>query len=235
MKETGAADAVREVEGDGAAVGAGARLQAAFRRVLPGRRLSVQELPLVPEIRLWLVDPASMQGPLTHEEAQAVVACPAYWSFCWASGQVLARWLLDHPQQVRGKRVVDVGSGSGVVAIAACLAGAAEVVACDLDPEAALAVIANAALNGVSPRVSRDWQESATDALITAADILYDRDNLALLQAFRQCADRVLLADSRVPNLQQPGYVAFHRSEATTWPDLEESAQFRQVALYEAC
>ena len=78
-----------------------------------------------PQISLYLFDPRVLEGPLSHDEAQAVVAEPAYWSFCWASGQVLAAYILEHPQLVAGKRVLDFGSGSGVVAIAAAMAGAA--------------------------------------------------------------------------------------------------------------
>ena len=73
-----------------------------------------------------------------------------FWAFCWASGQLLARYVLDHPELVRGRRVLDFGCGSGVVAIAAALAGAESAVACDCDPLALEAARANAALNGVA-------------------------------------------------------------------------------------
>lgn len=212
-----------------------ADLARAIRRTLPRGRLAVSRPAGCPSLPLYLFDPQVLEGPLSHDEAQAVVAEPAYWSFCWASGQVLAQWILDHPAQVAGKRVLDFGSGSGVVAVAAARAGAAEVIACDLDQDALAAVAANAALNGVRVTLCDDWQARprALD-LITAADVLYDRDNRPFLQAFRQAAGSVLLADSRVRDLVEPGYDVLDMVAATTWPDLNEFEEFNQVRLYRA-
>ena len=96
-----------------------------------------------------------------------------------------ARWLAERPDWVRGKRVLDFGAGSGVAAIAAAKAGAAEVVACDLDPLALAACRANAALNGVELRYSQDFfGEADRFDLILVADVLYDRANLPLLDQF---------------------------------------------------
>src|SRR6202035_4988542 len=75
---------------------------------------------------------------------------PPFWAFAWAGGLALARYLLDHPETVRGRHVIDVASGSGVVAIAAAMAGAAAVTAYDIDPVAAVAIRMNAAANGVT-------------------------------------------------------------------------------------
>ncbi|MFW5825508.1 MAG: class I SAM-dependent methyltransferase, partial [Marinobacter sp.] len=184
-----------------------AGLARAIARTLPRGRLAVARPAGCLSLPLYLFDPGVLEGPLTHDEAQAVVAEPAYWSFCWASGQVLAQWILDHPQQVAGKRVLDFGSGSGIVAIAAAKAGAAEAIACDLDPDALAAVAANAALNGVQVTLCDDWHQRPQGLdVITAADVLYDRDNRPFLQAFRQAAGCVLLADSRVRDLVEPGY-----------------------------
>ena len=207
-------------------------LQAQFQRILPGRCLALQPLPLVPELRLWLVDAVSMQRPLTHDEAQAVVADPAYWSFCWASGQVLARWILDNPAWVRGRSVLDLGSGSGVVAIAAARAGARLVLACDSDPVALLAVACNARNNAVRVTCSDDLRGNLPVDLVCAADILYDRDNLPLLPFLAASAGAVLLADSRVRDLRVPGYVPIACREGLTWPDLDEAREFRRVTLY---
>ncbi|CAK9070377.1 Probable periplasmic serine protease do/HhoA-like, partial [Durusdinium trenchii] len=154
---------------------------------------------------------------------------PPYWSFCWASGQVLARYLLDHPQLVTGRTLVDVGPGSGVVAVAAALAGAKQVIACDLDPDACLASRVNAAENGVSLVTSDNLGEALAQAdLVTAADILYDRDNLPLVARMRLAAP-VLLADSRVRDLDPPGYAHIGTVTATTWPDLDESQEFNRA------
>lgn len=209
-------------------------LQARLNRLLPDIRLLETTLPLVPELRLWLLDKL-VDERLDQEVANALMETPPYWALCWASGQVLARRLLDHPEWVRGRRVVDVGPGSGVVAIAAARAGAAQVIACDLDRDALDATAANAALNGVSLILSDDLDVALADAeRITAADILYDRDNLPLLERFRQAGAAVLLADSRIAGLRPPGYRRLGEWPATTWPDLGESGEFNRVRLFAA-
>lgn len=186
-----------------------------------------------PEIALYLFDPGVLEGPLSHEEAQAVVAEPAYWSFCWASGQVLAAWIMAHPETVAGKKVLDFGSGSGVVAIAAAMAGACEVVACDIDPAARDAAAANAALNGVTLTLCSSWQGRPGDIdLVTAADVLYDPENRPLLKVFRSAASEVLLADSRVRNLGDSQFRHLTTIEGRTWPDLNEFEEFNQVRIY---
>lgn len=206
-----------------------------LRQALPRGRLAVTRPAGCPAITLQLFDPAALEGPLSHDEAQAVQAEPAYWSFCWASGQVLAQYLLGNPAWVAGKRVIDVGCGSGVVAIAAALAGAREVVACDLDDGALAATAANAALNGVQLHLCDDWRArpGAFD-LVTAADVLYDRDNLALLDGFADAAPAVLLADSRIRDLAHPRYALMTEGEARTWPDLHEFEEFNRVRIYRA-
>ncbi len=98
-----------------------------------------------------------------------------FWAFCWGSGQALARYLLDRPSEVAGKRVVDFGAGSGVVAIAAAMAGAHCVTAVDIDPMARRFSVENAKLNGVTIAVSPSAPE-AWDVLI-ASDVLYDDAN----------------------------------------------------------
>lgn len=206
-----------------------------IRRTLPHGRLAVSRPAGCPSLRLYLFDPRVLEGPLSHDDAQAVVAEPAYWSFCWASGQVLAQWILDHPGTVAGKRVLDFGSGSGIVAVAAAMAGAAEAIACDLDQGALAAARANAWLNGVSVTLCDDWYRRPPSLdLITAADVLYDRDNRPFLQAFREAAGGVLLADSRVRDLEEPGYDVLGMVSATTWPDLNEFEEFNRVRLYRA-
>lgn len=208
-------------------------LNRAIQQTLAKGRLAVTRPAGCPGTALYLFDPEVLQGPLSHDEAQAVVAEPAYWSFCWASGQVLARWILANPESVRGKRVLDFGSGSGIVAVAAALAGAAEAIACDLDETALMAARANAELNGVAVTLCNDWSDRGTGIdVITAADVLYDRDNRPFLQIFRQAAPVILLADSRVRNLEEPGYQQQEAHEARTWPDLNEFEEFNLVRLY---
>lgn len=204
-----------------------------LQQVLAGARVERIALPDVPEIELLLLNADFCSAALTPEETQAVLRYPAYWAFCWASGQVLARHVLDHPELVRGKRVLDFGSGSGVVAIAAARAGAAHVVACDIDADALQAVRYNAALNDVAIELCDDYfvVRGGTEVIL-AADVLYDRANLDWLTQFLRDAPQVIVADSRVRNFAVPGFFQIAECQGSTWPDLEEFDEFRAVKLY---
>ena len=212
-----------------------AALDQYLQALLPGARLVATGLPLVPEIRLWLVNSDYPAGPLPAEVARTLMEAPPYWAFCWGSGAVLARWLLDHPGSVRGRTVLDFGAGSGVVAVAAALAGARRAIACDLDPRSLAAARANARLNGVEVELSEDFFAS-TDAadIILAADVLYDRDNMPFLAEFRRRAPRVLVADSRVRDFHEPGYARLWSQDCIAVPDLGEVEWVKHVTVYEA-
>ena len=93
----------------------------------------LKPVPLVPEISLHVADEAVPIWQKTEEELDAIGLPPPYWAFAWAGGQALARHVLDHPKAVAGLRVLDLAAGSGLVAIAAAMAGAAPVVAADID------------------------------------------------------------------------------------------------------
>ncbi|MET8044593.1 50S ribosomal protein L11 methyltransferase [Micromonospora sp. NPDC005215] len=140
-------------------------------------RLRLVPTPFVPEVRLYLAEDAIVWW--ARMEAAAGHALPApYWASAWAGGQALARHLLDHPELAAGRRVLDLASGSGLVAIAAALAGAAEVVANDIDPYAVAAVTLNARANRVAVDVTGDdlLDNTDTDAeLVVAGDVFYDR------------------------------------------------------------
>ncbi|MCQ4235138.1 50S ribosomal protein L11 methyltransferase [Pseudomonas stutzeri] len=211
-----------------------APLQAALNALLGDARLVAEPLPGT-DLRLWLIDAANMDRAFSPEETRRILEEPPYWCFCWASGLVLARWLAERPDWVRGKRVLDFGAGSGVAAIAAAKAGAAEVVACDLDPLALAACRANAALNDVELRYSQDFfGEADRYDLVIVADVLYDRTNLPLLDHFLSRGREALVADSRVRDFAHPLYRRLDLLDACTWPELAEPAEFRQVSLYHA-
>lgn len=211
-----------------------AALTADIRRTLARARIAPAPLPGCAGLRLYLLTDDFPQGPLSPEEMDAALNEPAYWIFCWASGLALARRLLREPDLVRGKKVLDFGAGSGVVACAAALAGAREVVACDIDPSSLAACAANAALNGVQVRLAGDFFALQEDFdLVLAADVLYDRANHPFLAAFLERAPHVLVADSRVKNLQVPPYVLTGEEDAGTLPDLNEFDEFRRVRFYE--
>lgn len=124
---------------------------------MPGRAAAFIEartqraaVPLVPEIELFLsrAEPTVLWEQ-TEQELDCPDLAPPFWAYPWAGGIALARYLLDHPEQVAGRSVLDMAAGSGLVAIAAALAGAAQVTACDIDPLAIAAIGLNARANDV--------------------------------------------------------------------------------------
>lgn len=205
-------------------------LQNALRRTLPDARIEIGHLPGCEQIRLGLINADYQTGPLDPEVMEKVIRTPAYWSFCWGSGLALARFLLAEPERVAGRDVIDLGSGSGVAAIAAALAGARSVVACDTDPDARLATAVNAGLNGVAISVVETLTAQAD--LLLMADVLYDRENLHLLAIAQRHAREVLVADSRVTELPDPDYREVARLEARTLPNLGEFDQYRTAHLF---
>ncbi|MEA2858508.1 MAG: hypothetical protein QOC72_547 [Methylobacteriaceae bacterium] len=136
------------------------------------------DVPHAPEIRLYLADQATALWEKTEEELGEMGLPPPFWAFAWAGGQALARYILDHPEIARGKRVLDFASGSGLVAIAAARAGAASVDASEVDEFALAAIALNAKANGVAVTAhagdivgeDRDWD------LVLAGDVSYERD-----------------------------------------------------------
>jgi predicted nicotinamide N-methyase len=150
-------------------------------------------VPFVAEVTL-----ATAEAPWELWDASGRDA-PPFWAFPWAGGQALARYVLDNPGVVRGKRVLDVASGSGLVAIAAAKAGAAAVTATDIDPDALAAIAGNAAANEVAVDVRHLDMESAAGAgtvgadtrgadVVLAADVFYQRELAATALAFLRAA-----------------------------------------------
>ena len=131
--------------------------------------LKVAAVPLVPEIRLYTAHCRSGLSQLTGDAAP-------YWAYPWAGGLALARYVLDHPECVRGLRVLDLGAGSGVAGIAAARAGAASVICAEIDPYGIAAIGLNAALNGVAVKCCGDdlTRGGAPEvAVVLAGDVFY--------------------------------------------------------------
>lgn len=209
------------------------RLTADIRQTLSQARIVPTALPDCGGLQLYLLAGDFPQDALSPAEMHAALHEPAYWIFCWASGLALARRILREPDLVRGKKVLDFGAGSGVVACAAALAGAREVVACDIDPASLQACRANAELNRVPVRLAGDFFALTEDFdLVLAADVLYDKANHGFLDAFLRRAPEALVADSRVKNLQVSPYVLTGEEAAETLPDLNEFDEFRRVRFY---
>ncbi|QPC43230.1 methyltransferase [Kaustia mangrovi] len=124
----------------------------------------LQPVSHAPEISLHLAHEALPLWGKTEEELGEIGLPPPFWAFAWAGGQALARYVLDTPETVRGRRVLDLGAGSGLVAIAAAKAGATVAIAADIDPFARVAIRLNARANGVSVTASsRDWLSEPPD------------------------------------------------------------------------
>jgi len=174
----------------------------------------LQTVPHAPEISLWLADEITPLWRLTEEELGAMGLPPPFWAFAWAGGQALARWLLDHPAQVAGQRVIDLATGSGLVAVAAMKAGAASVLAADIDPFCAAAVAANARSNGVEIAFTDanllDAPPPPVD-LICAGDVFYEKPMaeavMVWLKQAKTNGTRVIVGD--------PGRTYFPRSGLT--------------------
>ena len=137
-------------------------------------------VPLVPEIRLHQAREPIQMWQRTEQATGRTGLDPPFWAFAWAGGRALARYLLDHPEAVSGMHAIDVASGSGLVAIAAAMAGAAAVTAYDVDPLAAAAITVNAEANGVTvPAVCADVLDADDPPgpdLVLVADAFYEKD-----------------------------------------------------------
>ncbi|WP_108663826.1 class I SAM-dependent methyltransferase [Acuticoccus kandeliae] len=157
----------------------------------------------VPELRLHLADEALPLWQKTEDELSETGLPPPFWAFAWAGGQALARYVLDHPDLVAGRTVLDLGAGSGIAGIAASLAGARRVVPSELDAFARAAMAMNAAANAVSlePCVGDLLDGSADADVILAGDIFYERPlaerAFAFLRRAQAAGALVLIGDPK--------------------------------------
>lgn len=144
--------------------------------ILTNTRLSAP--PLVPEIRLHLAAECLPIWQATEDAVARQGVPPPYWAFAWAGGQALARHILDHPSLVAGRRVLDLGAGSGLVAIAAMKGGATRVFGADIDPFAETAIRLNAAANGAGIATTTDDlldEPLAAFDVVLVGDLFYER------------------------------------------------------------
>lgn len=168
-------------------------------------RLKLAPIPALPGICLYLGQPESGLGRFTadHNDGR-----PPYWAYPWSGGLALAQYLRTHPDKVRGKRVLDLGAGGGVVAVAAAQAGAAQVTAADIDPAAAVALALNAAANAVEVGIVTDdlLPGDPPDVdLVLVGDLFYAADLAAgtthFLARCRAAGIEVLVGDPGRPDL----------------------------------
>lgn len=194
--------------------------------------------PLVPEIRLHLAEESLPIWQKTEEELGEMNVPPPFWAFAWAGGQALARFLLDTPEIVSGRSVVDLGSGSGLTAVAAKLAGAGSVLAADIDRLSCAAVGLNAALNGVSIAVTQDdllAQAPTPVDVVLVGDLFYERALaervMAYLEAAAAAGAAVLIGDPKRSYFPTDRFVQAAAYEVPVTRELED-ADIKRTAVW---
>jgi predicted nicotinamide N-methyase len=202
------------------------------------RETALLPVPHAPRIRLHLADEATILWQRTEEELGEIGLPPPFWAFAWAGGQALARHLLDHPDLVAGRRVLDFASGSGLVAIAAALAGASRVEACDIDRFALAAIGLNADANGVTLHARSDdlvGRDEGWDVVL-AGDIAYERDLAARVFAWlAELARRgalVLVGDPGRAHLPRTGLTRLATYEVPVTRMLED-AEIKRTSVWQ--
>jgi predicted nicotinamide N-methyase len=192
---------------------------------------------LIPEIVLHQADKLMPLWRATEPELEAMGLPPPYWAFAWAGGQALARYLLDHPEAVAGKTVLDFGAGSGLGAIAAAKAGAARVIAAEIDAFAREAIALNAAANDVSLDITGadllGTDDPAWQAVI-AGDICYEQPLAARAEAWLRALARrapVLIGDPQRSYFPKVGLELVARYTVPTTTEIEDS-DLRAAAVW---
>jgi predicted nicotinamide N-methyase len=190
--------------------------------------------PLVPEIKLHLATEMVPLWRKSEEELQAMGVPPPYWAFAWAGGQALARYILDNPAIVRGKSVLDFGSGSGLVAIAAARSGAHSVLAADIDPYATVAIALNAKANSVAIDVTAGDLVGTREMfdVILCGDMCYEKPLVdRLLVWLRESSAEVLLGDPGRSYFPKANVTSLATYSVQTTRELEDN-EIRQTGVY---
>jgi predicted nicotinamide N-methyase len=204
-------------------------------RAFVRRQTVLNTAPLVPEIRLHL---ASRVAPLWHATAQTLAAQdvpPPYWAFAWPGGQALARYVLDHPETVRGRRVLDFAAGSGLVGIAAARAQAGVVTAADIDAHAAAAIALNAEANGMAIAVTTADLIDCPSSwdVVLAGDVCYEQPmagrTIAWLRVLAAAGTAVLLGEPGRTYHPQDGLQELARYQVPTSLELETRTQYETL------
>jgi predicted nicotinamide N-methyase len=190
--------------------------------------------PLVPEIKLHLASEIIPLWRKTEEELAEIGVPPPYWAFAWAGGQALARYILDHPEIARGKRVLDFGAGSGLVGLAAAKAGGASVIAADIDPFAIAAAARNARINDLTiETTSRDMIDSDdVFDLILVGDMCYERPLAErLMNWLKASRAEILLGDPRRSYFPKSGLTLLASYSVPTTRELEDR-EIRETGVW---
>ena len=196
--------------------------------------------PLVPEILLHLAEESLPIWRKTEDELGQMNVPPPYWAFAWAGGQALARFILDHPALLSGKRVLDLGAGSGLTAIAAMRAGAAWTLAADIDRMALAAVQLNARANGVTiETTAADLLADAPAAdfgAVLVGDLFYERELAERVERFIVAAARqgasVLIGDPGRSYFPKGRFVRVGEYRVPVTRELED-AEIKNTAVWQ--
>ena len=202
----------------------------AARRAFILGNTRLQRPPHTPEIELRLADEITPIWRLTEEALEALGVAPPFWAFAWAGGQALARYVMDHPQVVAGKAVIDFASGSGIVAVAAMRAGARRVLAADIDVFCGAAVGLNAEANTVAVDFTEEnllqAPPPAWAQVILAGDICYEKplaeQVMAWLAAAKTGGATVLIGDPGRSYFPREGLVKLAEYQVPTTRELED-------------
>ena len=202
----------------------------AARRAFILEHTRLERPPHTPELQLHLATEMTPIWQMTEEALSEIGLPPPFWAFAWAGGQALARYVLDHPQVVAGKAVIDFAAGSGIVGVAAATAGAARVLCADIDGFCGPAIALNAAANGVRVAFTdRDLLEAAAPAwaeVILAGDICYEKPLaervMAWLAAARARGAKVLIGDPGRSYFPRQGLEKLAEYQVPTTRELED-------------
>ena len=199
------------------------------RRAFILEHTRLQRPPHCPALELHLADEVTPIWGMTEEELGTIGLPPPFWAFAWAGGQALARWVLDNPEEVAGKVVLDLATGSGLVAIAAMRAGAASTVGADVDGFCAAAVALNSAANGVTVAFTDADLTLAPPPVVDvvlAGDIAYEQPLAGRVRAWLEQAgrqgSRVLIGDPGRSYFDPTGLVRLAEYRVSTTRELED-------------
>jgi predicted nicotinamide N-methyase len=197
--------------------------------------------PLVPELTLYLAEESLPIWQKTEDELGEMNVPPPFWAFAWAGGQAMARYLFDNPETCRGRTVVDLGSGSGISAIAAAKTGAARVLAADIDALALAATELNARANHVSIETTIDDLLSQADlrrtGVVIIGDLFYERELadrvLAFIAAAKASGSTVLIGDPQRSYFPRDRFEMLMEYQVPVTGELED-AELKRTAVWQA-
>lgn len=199
------------------------------RRAFILENTRLQHPPHAPELSLYLADEITPIWRMTEEALGEMGLAPPFWAFAWAGGQAIARYVLDHPSEVTGRRVLDFASGSGLCAIAALRAGASTALAADIDPFCGAALSLNGEVNGIEAQFTDQNLLEADPPLvdvILAGDICYEKPLaqrvLAWLQTAHDRGTRVLIGDPGRSYFPREGLERLADYQVATTRELED-------------